>query len=93
MAITLDLLPAIEQQLKERAARVGQTPEEYLRELALHAIAASGSDVPGPALAYPAGFSSPEERSTAIHAWADSHPRIDHCVDDSRESIYAGRGE
>jgi hypothetical protein len=93
MAVTLDLPPAIEQQLKERAARLGQTLEEYLRGLALGAIATPGSDVPGSALTYPAGFSSPEERSKAIHAWADSHPHVDHSVDDSRESIYAGRGE
>ena len=26
-------------------------------------------------------------------AWADRHPRVDHIIDDSRESIYAGCGE
>jgi phenylpyruvate tautomerase PptA (4-oxalocrotonate tautomerase family) len=25
--------------------------------------------------------------------WAASHPPVDHFVDDSRESIYSGRGE
>jgi hypothetical protein len=90
MAVTLELPAAIEQQLKERAERLGQTLEEFLRGLALSAIAAP---LPGSVLTYPAGFSSPEERSRAIHAWADSHPRVDHYVDDSRESIYAGRGE
>jgi hypothetical protein len=93
MAVTLELPAAIEQQLKERAARLGQTLEEYLRGLALSAIAAPWHDLPGSVLTYPAGFSSPEERSKAIHAWADSHPRVNHSVDDSRESIYAGRGE
>lgn len=24
-------------------------------------------------------------------AWVDLHPRLDHAIDDSRESIYAGR--
>jgi len=93
MAVTLDLPPAIEQQLKEQAERLGQTLEEYLRGLALGAIAAPSCDVLDSVLTYPAGFSSPDERSKAIHAWADSHPRVDHYVDDSRESIYAGRGE
>jgi hypothetical protein len=93
MSVTLELPPAIEQQLKERAARVGQTLEEFLRGLALHALAESRPDMLGPALTYPAGILSIEERSKAIRAWADSHPRIDHCVDDSRETLYAGRGE
>lgn len=28
-----------------------------------------------------------------LRAWAASHPRLDRLADDSRESIYAGRGE
>lgn len=34
-----------------------------------------------------------EEWIAELRAWAASHPRIDAVVDDSRESIYAGRGE
>jgi hypothetical protein len=35
----------------------------------------------------------PAKWSEEWHAWAASHKRPDHVVDDSRDSIYAGRGE
>ena len=31
--------------------------------------------------------------SAALHQWFDSHPKRDIVIDDSRETIYAGRGE
>lgn len=34
-----------------------------------------------------------EEWAQAFREWAASHPRTTHFVDDSRESIYEGRGE
>ncbi len=34
-----------------------------------------------------------EEWSHELRAWAASHPASDVIADDSRESIYAGRGE
>lgn len=36
---------------------------------------------------------SVDEWVADVRAWADSHPKVTHFVDDSRESIYAGRGE
>ena len=36
---------------------------------------------------------APEEWSRALRAWAASHPVSQGIVDDSRESIYAGRGK
>jgi predicted DNA-binding antitoxin AbrB/MazE fold protein len=50
-------------------------------------------EAPEPTISYPPGFSSPEEWSKALREWAASHPRVEHFVDDSRESLYAGRGE
>jgi hypothetical protein len=38
-------------------------------------------------------FLSREEWAKAIKQWADSRPKIYRPADDSRESIYAGRGE
>jgi hypothetical protein len=38
-------------------------------------------------------FSSRDEWIKAINEWADSHTPICTEADDSRESIYAGRGE
>ena len=36
---------------------------------------------------------SPDEWIADLKAWSDSHPPVHHFVDDSRESIYEGRGE
>jgi hypothetical protein len=38
-------------------------------------------------------FRSVEEWSQNLRAWAASHPRLDRIADDSRDSIYEGRGE
>jgi hypothetical protein len=37
--------------------------------------------------------SNPEEWVKRVQAWVDSHPVEHTTMDDSRESIYAGRGE
>jgi hypothetical protein len=38
-------------------------------------------------------YRSHEEWSKAFHEWVNSHRKLDTIADDSRESIYAGRGE
>ncbi|MBV9123661.1 MAG: hypothetical protein JO112_09920 [Planctomycetes bacterium] len=93
MAVILNLPPAVEQQLKERANRLGQTLEEYLQQLALREAEGLALASSRPAITYPPEFSSPAEWVKALREWAENHPRVDHFVDDSRESIYAGRGE
>ena len=35
----------------------------------------------------------PEAWSKALHGWANSHPKRPIVIDDSRDSIYEGRGE
>jgi hypothetical protein len=92
MAVTLNLPPAIEQQLKAKAERFGLTLEQYLLHLAV-CDAASEPVLSPPEITYPPGFATPEEWTKALREWAESHPRVEHFVDDSRESIYAGRGE
>lgn len=36
---------------------------------------------------------APEAWMRRLHAWVDTHPSRPLTLDDSRESIYAGRGE
>jgi hypothetical protein len=36
---------------------------------------------------------SPQEWCQALREWAESHRRLDHPADWSRDAIYAGRGE
>jgi hypothetical protein len=93
MPITLNLPSAVERELEQRATKIGQTLEEYLQQLATREAEALQSAAFETEICYPPGFASPAERSKAIREWAASHPRVEHFVDDSRESIYAGRGE
>ena len=89
MRLILNLPPETEAKLKEHAAAVGKPPEEVaLRALEAH-LAAS---------APPKGHRqrrklTPEEWAADLEKWAESHRRLEHEADDSRESIYSGRGE
>lgn len=56
MAITLNLPPVVEQQLKEKAVRSGQTLEEFLQQLAVSE--AEKSELTN---SYPSKFASKEE--------------------------------
>jgi hypothetical protein len=85
MPVTLNLPPAVEEKLRELAERGGQTLEEFLVRLAVR-------EAETPTVSYPPKMSR-EEWSKAFREWVESHPRVDHFVDDSRESIYADEGE
>jgi predicted transcriptional regulator len=84
MTITLQLSPETESKLHELASQSGQTLEKYLERLAEEA-AARGTGRPAER--------SAEEWIAEFRAWAASHPSSGPIADDSRESIYAGRGE
>ena len=45
------------------------------------------------AAARPAGELPPDEWIARFRAWAESHPKREVIIDDSRETIYGGRGE
>jgi hypothetical protein len=83
MNITLQLEADLERRLRDEAARKGQTVEQYLEWL----IEQSLPTVPATAAL------SAEEWIAELRAWAASHKPSPVRVDDSRESIYAGRGE
>jgi predicted transcriptional regulator len=84
MRVTLNLSPETEQRLKELAAHRGQTLEAYLERIAEET--AKYSTPPPPQL-------SAEQWIAELRAWAASHPPLPTIADDSRESIYEGRGE
>lgn len=77
--VTIEVDDATAQGLTTRAAACNMTPADYLRTLF----------APPPT----ASTLSPEERAAAARAWAESHEPVTHFVDDSRETIYEGRGE
>ncbi len=64
-----------------------------LSEEAVRAVESVVSAIRGKSEAGPDAYPSREEWAKALRDWAASHERVDHFVDDSRESIYAGRGE
>jgi hypothetical protein len=90
--LTIQLPRETEQKLREKASRSGKSLETYLQELAERAAreeAANGS-VPTPQTQ---SVLTPEQRAAAWRAWVERQPVRPVIADDSRESIYEGRGE
>ncbi len=83
MSITLHLAPDVEQRLREKAARGGQSVEEYILRLTGGVLPTESS--PGPL--------TTEEWLAEFKTWVASHANWPTDIDDSRESIYGGRGE
>jgi hypothetical protein len=65
-------------------------PEEAIR--ALESLVSVLRQEQGTTVIPPA-FSSREEWAKAVRQWAESHPKRHTLADDTRETIYAGRGE
>ena len=85
--LNLPLSPEKEAKLRERAAAAGKDVTEYLLQVVEEDLAMTE-----PA----AAPDSPQKRDQwekELDAWAEGHPRLDSVADDSRDSIYAGRGE
>jgi plasmid stability protein len=83
MSIMLQLPPEIEQALREKAARLGQSLEAYLEQVAEREAQGEEREPPH----------SADQWVAELRAWAASHRPLETVVDDSRESIYEGRGE
>lgn len=87
MTITIDLPPEIETALRRRAEASGQDPATIVRQFVIESLEDEVNvDVP-------VSQRSPEEFARRMEAWIKLHPVLDHPIDDSRESIYSGRGE
>ena len=84
MNLTLHLSPELEAKLREQAKAEGKAPEQVAMK-ALEMQLESGP--------LAAATMSAEQWVADIRSWATSHRSLPREVDDSRESIYAGRGE
>ena len=84
--MTLNLSSDLEAQIRERAASLGQDVEAFV----IQAVAEKLADAE---LQTKPITRNHEEWKKKLQAWIDLHPVVTHFVDDSRESIYAGRGE
>jgi hypothetical protein len=89
--VTLQFPPETARRLQERAAQSGQTLEAYLQQIAERE--AQRSNGASPKVTPDPGMTSAEEWVAELRAWAASHRTLPTVADDSRESIYEGRGE
>ncbi len=90
MTVMLDLAPELVQRLQDKAAQQGKTLEAYLQELATREAEANVSSLP----TAPASSKLTTEQWIAEwRKWARSRKPSGAVLEDSRESIYAGRGE
>ncbi|HEV2948036.1 MAG TPA: hypothetical protein VGX70_11715 [Gemmataceae bacterium] len=88
MTVTLKLTPEKEKLLKDKAANAGLSLENYLLALVERDVNLSnGQEILAPL--------TPAQWSVEWRAWANKerHLPAGLAIDDSRESIYAGRGE
>lgn len=90
--ISFQLDPNIEQKLREKARLRGQTLEAYLQQIA-EENARDANGTAAPVVLPVSTAESSESWCSAWRAWAASHATLPTVADDSRESIYAGRGE
>jgi len=89
MSISISLPPETESALRARAAQHGQSVEDYLSHLAINWAGVNGM----PLATGARQELSIDEWVAQFRAWAASHKPLPIIADDSRESIYAGRGE
>ena len=82
MTFNITISAEAERRLREQASAAGKDLPTFVQET-LEKLA------PAPAN----GSKTPQQWSAESHAWASNHPTLNYIVDDSRESIYAGRGE
>ena len=85
MNVSINFPAEIETSLLRRAAAVGKDVETIVKEFVAERLVEE-SPLPAKAASY-------NEFMAKLHGIIDLHPMSNGSVDDSRESIYAGRGE
>jgi hypothetical protein len=85
MNLSITFPPDIEETLLRRAAADGKDVETIVKEFVRERLADESP--------LPPTTASHAEFMAKLHALIDLHPMSNGSVDDSRESIYSGRGE
>lgn len=88
MTITVDFPAETEKQLQQRAAATGQDVASLIRQIVVDALTDTAADPPRERV-----DRQSEQFRQHLEALIALHSPSQHVVDDSRESIYAGRGE
>lgn len=94
MSLTIELPAEAQRRLQENARARGLTAKSYVEDLVRKDIETKGKNG-RPQLDEDEKSKelSTEQWIAAFEAWTSSHQPLPHLADDSRESIYAGRGE
>jgi hypothetical protein len=88
MTVELRLSPELERLLIRKAEAAGKDVSTFVGEFLAENIAEDSAEKqPDGAVRRPGTF---RER---LESWIALHPVLDHAINDSRESIYEGRGE
>jgi plasmid stability protein len=85
MTVIVSLPPELETRLRERAARAGQAVDAFVRDAVEEKLACEGTNTER-------GLTS-QQRLAEFEAWIADRQPVNSIVDDSRDSIYEGRGE
>ena len=83
MSIQIDLEPHSEEQLRAQAKAAGVDVETFVQDTLRQKLAESASQASPGGSAFVKNFNE----------WIDLHPPQRQFADDSRDSIYEGRGE
>jgi hypothetical protein len=86
VTLELELSPETEAKVRQLAASTGKNIEAIVLEALAEKLDETDSQPSRPSL-------TQQEWREKLRAFIDLHPVVSHFVDDSRESIYAGRGE
>ena len=86
MNIELRLSSEDEQALRKHIASTGGDVETYVSDVVAESLQSELQTARNTR-------TRPGTFAERLRAWAERHPRLDHEIDVSRESIYAGRGE
>jgi hypothetical protein len=87
MVLRLDLSPEAEARLREKAAALGKDLDRFVLDTLEEKLASGQAETPTIAA------ETAEQWITRFNSWIESHPKRGYIADDSRDSIYAGRGE
>ncbi len=86
MNITVDFPTSIERVLQQQAAAAGKDVSAFIREVVTEKLVSVPKPVRQRRMSH-------EAFARRLDEWIALHPVLDHAIDDSRESIYEGRGE
>ncbi len=86
MTLDLQLSSETEAKIRARAAAAGQDVADFVLQAVAEKLAEAESQPANPS-------QSDKDWSDWLRTIIELHPVVTHFVDDSRESIYAGRGE